>query len=140
MLSTRWLEELKTEWWPFKYHESRCLNEPSKYDGVRLENIGGFSLIIVFSILFASMALLFEYFQYRTKCQKQNVPKKNQTEPLPLSIIDESPRTSSVAENLDDIDRAILNINKTASHSSVGTEVESISSAVSTTCRKRSKQ
>lgn len=75
LLSTRWLEELKKIWW--KEELEQCEVFDTKYDGVRLENILGFFLILLFGIIMATLTLIVEYFWFKRKYSTEPMSVQN---------------------------------------------------------------
>lgn len=123
------MEEQKTKYWPFEEYERVCGTVPTKYDGVGLENIGGFSLIVVFGVISAGIALFFEYFRYRNKNSAQvHVPPQVHAVD---QRINQQQRISNVEENLTSLDRAIVCAELGSRRSSLATDIESLSSGTS---------
>lgn len=68
LLSSRWLEKLKDKWWPRPQYDvggAHCANHPDHFDGIGLDNIVGFILIMLAGIGVASLALVGEWLFYR---------------------------------------------------------------------------
>lgn len=68
LLSSRWLEKLKSKWWPRPQFETgRCANQPGHFDGIGFDNIAGFFLMMLAGIAMASVALVGEWLFFRQR-------------------------------------------------------------------------
>lgn len=64
LLSSRWLEQLKAKWWPRPQYEAggnHCANHPGNFDGIGMDNIAGFFVMMLAGILVATVALIGEW-------------------------------------------------------------------------------
>lgn len=65
MMAKREIEEIKTKWWNQVPTVENCDSFQTKFDGLRINDVGGVFLFVLLGIVLACLMLAFEYFWYK---------------------------------------------------------------------------